>query len=83
MEKLSSKIAHYFRWMRNDHRHSSICKDCSNDYDNLSTKISEHGQNYNYPESTEQFLSILEGILLWKNLVNSISVLILFNILFW
>ncbi|XP_033219134.1 reticulophagy regulator 2-like [Belonocnema kinseyi] len=79
MERLSSRIGYYFRWMRSD-RHSPSCKDC----DHATVISDEHCQKCkDSTESIKRIFGILESILLWENSVNSISVVIVFNILFW
>ncbi|XP_076671153.1 uncharacterized protein LOC143370226 [Andrena cerasifolii] len=80
MERLS-RVACYFRWMRNgtppdtseaaakDERKAVELEQCRN-----------VGCNF---EASRRLCGILESILLWENSVNSISVVIVFNILFW
>lgn len=80
MERLS-RVACYFRWMRNatppdtsdaiaeDERKTAEVERCRNVGCNL--------------EASKRLCGILESILLWENSVNSISVVIVFNILFW
>ncbi|XP_071872800.1 uncharacterized protein [Bombus fervidus] len=78
MERLS-RVACYFRWMRNATPH-----DASEAEDEHKTVEDERYRNVgcNF-EASRRFCGILESILLWENSVNSISVLIVFNILFW
>ncbi|XP_063974829.1 reticulophagy regulator 2-like [Diachasmimorpha longicaudata] len=67
MEKLS-KIACSFRWAWGGHR-------------------GPHAENTRSVEgdmeTSKRIFGILESILLWENSVNSISVVVVFNILFW
>ncbi|XP_050581457.1 reticulophagy regulator 2-like isoform X3 [Bombus affinis] len=78
MERLS-RVACYFRWMRN-----AIPHDASEAEDEHKTVENERYRNVgcNF-EGSRRLCSILESILLWENSMNSISVLIIFNILFW
>ncbi|XP_012249326.1 uncharacterized protein LOC100749707 isoform X2 [Bombus impatiens] len=77
--ELLSRVACYFRWMRNATPH-----DASEAEDEHKTIEDERYRNVgcNF-EASRRLCSILESILLWENSVNSISVLIIFNILFW
>ncbi|XP_076473746.1 uncharacterized protein LOC117156770 isoform X2 [Bombus vancouverensis nearcticus] len=76
--ELLSRVACYFRWMRNATPH-----DASEAEDEHKTIEDERYRNVgcNF-EASRRLCSILESILLWENSVNSISVLIIFNILF-
>ncbi|XP_048265809.1 uncharacterized protein LOC100651229 isoform X3 [Bombus terrestris] len=78
MERLS-RVACYFRWMRN-----AIPHDASEAEDEHKTVENERYRNVgcNF-EGSRRLCGILESILLWENSMNSISVLIIFNILFW
>ncbi|KAG6801522.1 hypothetical protein HZU73_03097 [Apis mellifera caucasica] len=78
MERLS-RVACYFRWMRNATSH-----DASEVEDEQKTIKVERYRNVgcNF-EASRRLCGILESILLWENSVNSISVVIVFNILFW
>lgn len=76
MDKLNN-IAYYFRLrLKGKENVPEKLDDLSSD--NNSTKDVE----YKFKTSS-RILSILESILLWENSVNSISVVIVFNLLFW
>ncbi|KAK9306686.1 hypothetical protein QLX08_002615 [Tetragonisca angustula] len=78
MERLS-RVACYFRWMRNTLPH-----DASKAEDERKTVEDEQHRNVGCSfEASRRLCGILESILLWENSVNSISVVIVFNILFW
>lgn len=96
MERLS-RVACYFRWMRNaaprddasNTSSSSIEPSCephrskpttNADDDDVDEYRDVGGCSF---ETPKRFCHILESILLWENSVNSISVVIVFNILFW
>ncbi|OAD58650.1 hypothetical protein WN48_10534, partial [Eufriesea mexicana] len=78
MERLS-RVACYFRWMRNATTH-----DASEVEDERKTIEVERYRNVgcNF-EAPKRLCGILESILFWENSVYSISVVIVFNILFW
>ncbi|KAF3426257.1 hypothetical protein E2986_07394 [Frieseomelitta varia] len=77
MERLS-RVACYFRWMRNTLPH-----DASKAEDERKTVENERHRNVGCSfEASRRLCGILESILLWENSVNSISVVIVFNILF-
>nr|XP_003699253.1 PREDICTED: protein FAM134C-like [Megachile rotundata]XP_012152018.1 PREDICTED: protein FAM134C-like [Megachile rotundata] len=80
MERLS-RVACYFQWMRN-----ATFRDTSEvtAEDKRETIEVERYRNVgcNF-DASRRFCGILESILLWENSVNSISVVIVFNILFW
>lgn len=78
MERLS-KVACYFRWMKNTPPH-----DASKAEDERKTVEDERHRNVGCSfEASRRLCGILESILLWENSVNSISIVIVFNILFW
>ncbi|KZC13007.1 PREDICTED: protein FAM134C-like [Dufourea novaeangliae] len=81
MERLS-RVACYFRWMRNATPYDT--SEEAAPVDDGKTVEVERCKNVgcNY-EASKRLCSILESILLWENSVNSISVVIVFNILFW
>lgn len=76
-------MEHFFNWIRNSRR---SFKNNSNDSDNPTQRRISTGHcqtNKDNAEATRRFFNIVESILLWQNSVNSISVVIVFNILFW
>ncbi|CAK9828284.1 hypothetical protein ANTRET_LOCUS5841 [Anthophora retusa] len=80
MERLS-RVACYFRWMRN-----ATPRDTNEVAAEDKRKTIEVEQYRNVGcnfEAPRRLCDILESILLWENSVNSISVVIVFNILFW
>lgn len=84
MERLS-KVACYFRWTRNaadrdDAPEETNREDVRKRTDDDVVEYRNVGQNV---EASRRLCGILESILLWENSVNSISVVIVFNILFW
>ncbi|XP_076242454.1 uncharacterized protein LOC143184277 [Calliopsis andreniformis] len=80
MERLS-RVACYFRWLRN-----ATPPDTSEAVAEDERRIVEVERYQNVGcnfEASKRLCGILESILLWENSVNSISVVIVFNILFW
>ncbi|CAL7940567.1 unnamed protein product [Xylocopa violacea] len=80
MERLS-RVACYFRWMKNASPHD--VSEVAAEDERKSVEVEQYrnvGCNF---EASRGFCGILESILLWENSVNSISVVIVFNILFW
>ncbi|XP_046607029.1 reticulophagy regulator 3-like [Neodiprion virginianus] len=76
MEKLTN-IAYYFRWRLREK------ENVPEKYDECTSENNRPGDvKYNF-NTSNRFLTILESILLWENSVNSISVVIVFNLLFW
>ncbi|XP_043477450.1 uncharacterized protein LOC122508257 [Leptopilina heterotoma] len=77
-------MEHFFNWIRNSRR--LFKNNNSNDSDNPTQRRISTGHcqtNKDNAEATRRFFNIVESILLWQNSVNSISVVIVFNILFW
>ncbi|XP_076648996.1 uncharacterized protein LOC143356850 [Halictus rubicundus] len=80
MERFS-RVACYFRWMRNGTHHDTTEAVVEDDRNTVEVERCKNvGCNF---EASRRLCSILESILLWENSVNSISVVIVFNILFW
>ncbi|XP_031838528.1 uncharacterized protein LOC116429576 [Nomia melanderi] len=80
MERLS-RVACYFRWMRNTTPHDISEPIAEDDGKTVEVERCKNvGCNF---EASKRLCNILESILLWENSVNSISVVIVFNILFW
>ncbi|XP_017888301.1 reticulophagy regulator 3-like [Ceratina calcarata] len=92
MERLS-RVACYFRWMRNATpprdankvAAAAAAAAAAEDDDERKTIQVERYRNVVgcNSEASRRLCGILESILLWENSVNSISVVIVFNILFW
>lgn len=104
MERLS-RVACYFRWMKNAAPCDTNANDqptttsdtsatpaattatlgtsCVNERPEKNADLNQYrnlGSNF---EASKRLCGILESILLWENSVNSISIVIVFNILFW
>ncbi|XP_008558820.1 reticulophagy regulator 3 [Microplitis demolitor] len=81
MEKLSKTVGWYFRRMKGTAEHL-VEKKSSVDphYQQQTTTKKLPPRDL---ETSEKFFTIMESILLWENSFNSISVVLVFNILFW
>ncbi|XP_076168706.1 uncharacterized protein LOC143147381 isoform X1 [Ptiloglossa arizonensis] len=80
MERLS-RVACYFQWMRNASPRDT--NEVAVEDEGKPIEVEQYrnvGCNF---EASRRLCSILESVLLWENSVNSISVVIVFNILFW
>ncbi|XP_066588710.1 reticulophagy regulator 3 [Prorops nasuta] len=76
-----SKITYYSPWARKD---PTFLKSAGcNTEEKPTTSDDGYRDVQSKIESTKRLCDILESILLWENTVNSISVVIVFNILFW
>ncbi|XP_076761172.1 uncharacterized protein LOC143429403 isoform X2 [Xylocopa sonorina] len=81
MERLS-RVACYFRWMKNASPHD-VSEVAAEDTERKSVEVEQYRNVGCNSEASRRLCGILESILLWENSVNSISVVIVFNILFW
>lgn len=77
MEKLTN-IAYYFRWKLQQDKDQNVPDKYEDDKpeNNINDLECEF-------KTSNRFLNVLESIFLWENSVNSISVVIVFNLLFW
>ncbi|XP_043264507.1 reticulophagy regulator 3-like isoform X1 [Colletes gigas] len=80
MERLS-RVACYFRWMKNASPRDE--NEVTVEDDGKTVEVEQYRNVGCNIEASRRLCSILESILLWENSVNSISVVIVFNILFW
>ncbi|XP_012269096.2 uncharacterized protein LOC105693623 [Athalia rosae] len=82
MDKLTN-IAYYFRWRllkgKEQNVPENLDRNSSSENNTGDVKCDDDMQF----KTSNKFLTILESVLLWENSVNSISVVIVFNLLFW